>query len=180
MSGLGEEAFRALLDEHGLLRAGALAPPERSRAYGVFAQRSDAMLDLAALRSQASRFFATKLGFTVDKRYGEEPPRVDATRIVIASADAAASGTRLCVARPVAPDDLAAAEAAEAAQKTHGMALLARRCPTLWLVGIEEPLPDRVALTVAAILASVLLGPILAPTGDELFGVRTARSKLAG
>lgn len=66
------------------------------------------------------------------------------------------------------------------------MSLLAERCKMLWLVMIEgdagasapDPDADRVALTIAAILASSLLGPILSPNGDELFGVRTARLKL--
>jgi hypothetical protein len=49
----------------------------------------------------------------------------------------------------------------------------------VWLVVRESP-DDRVALTLAAILASALLGPVLAPEGDELFGVRTARLKLEG
>ena len=38
---LTEEAFRELLDEHGILRPGALAQPERSRCYAIFAQRPD-------------------------------------------------------------------------------------------------------------------------------------------
>jgi hypothetical protein len=59
------------------------------------------------------------------------------------------------------------------------MALLAQRCRTVWLVTRETD-DDRVSLGIAAIFASVLLGPILAPTGDELFGVRTARAKLEG
>jgi hypothetical protein len=35
-----------------------------------------------------------------------------------------------------------------------------------------------VALTLAAIFASVLLGPIVPPKGDRVFGVRTARLEL--
>lgn len=181
VTALGEERFRALLDEHGLLRADALAAPARRSCFTVFAQREDAALDVAALRTHAERFFDAKLGLTVEKRYGEPPPpSVDAARIVVATADPTTSGTRLCYARPTDPDDLAAAEAAEAAQATYGMAALARRCRTVWLVERvpEHDGDDRVALLVAAVLASALLGPILAPRGDELFGVRTARTKL--
>lgn len=178
MPGLGEERFRALLDERGVLRPGALASPERSAAYAVFAQRADAGLDLAALRAHATRFWGAKLGLTVDKRY-EAMPLVDAANVVLARDDA--SGTRLCFGRPVEPADLEAAAAAEQAQGSHGMALLARRCPTLWLVVCEPDAfgLDRAALALAGIFAGVLLGPILAPAGDALFGVRTARSKLA-
>jgi hypothetical protein len=168
VSALGEQRFREMLDE-----------PDRSATFTVFAQQPNAALDIAALKAHAARFFAAKLGLTVDKSYGAEPPEVDAARIVLASDDGMAAGTRLCFARRTVGADLAAAEDAERVQRTHGMALLAQRCPMVWLVVRESP-DDRVALTLAAILASALLGPILAPEGDELFGVRTARLKLEG
>jgi hypothetical protein len=196
MSAVGEERFRELLDEHGILRPRALAAPERSAAYTVFAQRSDAVLDVAALKSHGARFFDTKVGLTVGKSYGGGPPQTDAARIVVARDDGTGSGTRLCFARRAGPDDHGAAEVAEQTQGTHGMALLARRCPMVWLVehhgapvggrrgsgegGAHASNDDRIALTLAAVLASVLLGPILSPDGDELFGVRTARMKLEG
>jgi hypothetical protein len=177
---MGEDAFRALLDPStGVLRPGALASPERTSAFLVFAQRPDAALDVSALKAQASRFFATRIGLTVDKDYGPYTPDTDAARIVVASDDGTASGTRLVFGRPVQPSDLVAAEEAERVQNTSGMALLAQRCPTAWLV-LREADDDRVSLTIAAIFASLFLGPILSPNGDELFGVRTARMKLEG
>lgn len=180
MPPLGEDEFRALLDEQGVLRPAALPPPDRSGAWTIFAQRPDARLDVFALKAQATRFFDAKVGLTVDKRY-LAPPATDAARVVLATADPACSGTRLAYARPADAADLALAEAAEERQGTYGLALLARRCPTVWLVACEADLPgdDLVALTLAAIFASVLLGPILSPSGAEIFGVRTAREKLA-
>ena len=176
----GEEAFRELIDAAtGVLRPGALAAPERKAAFAVFAQRPDAALDIEAMKTHASRFFKARFGVTVDKHYGGYSPDTDAARIVLACDEGAANGTRLVYGRPVQPDDLVAAEEAERAQGTSGMSLLAQRCPTLWLV-VRESEDDRVALTIAAIFASVLLGPILSPKGDELFGVRTARMKLEG
>jgi hypothetical protein len=47
----------------------------------------------------------------------------------------------------------------------------------VWLVECEGP-DDRAALRLAAILAGVLLGPILAPRGAALFGPKTARGEL--
>jgi hypothetical protein len=179
---MDEQAFRRLLDQDGLLRPGALTPPSPAEAFTVFAQRPDAVLDIVQLGRQAERFFGTKLGLTVDKRYSARTPDVDAARIVVASA--AGSGTRLCYGRPSDDRDQAAAEAAERKQSSSGMSLLALRCPMVWLVASEgTPAPndeedDKVALALAAILASVLLGPILSPRGDELFGVKTARLKL--
>jgi hypothetical protein len=178
-SHLDEASFRALLDRDGLLRADALAPPDRASAYTCFAQRDDATLDVDTIRRNAEQFFRTKLGLTVEKQYGPGVVPIDAARVVVASDDSGASGTRLCYGRPTDPSDLAAAEAAERAQKTHGMALLAQRCGTVWLV-VRESDDDRAALTIAAIFASTMLGPILSPDGREVFGVRTARMKLEG
>lgn len=172
---MNEETFRGLLDKDGVLRDGALKAPPRTAAFSVFAQAPHPMLDVGALKNQAQRFFASKLGLTVEKRYGHTFPAADAARVVLASNDA--SGTRLVYGRRTTPEDLAIAEEAERAMGTSGMSLLAQRCPTLWMVTFESE-DDRVALTLAAIFASVLLGPIVSPAGNEIFGVRTARLKL--
>lgn len=80
------------------------------------------------------------------------------------------------VARSREADDLALADEAEA-RKGGGLGRLAHRCPTVWLVErrTEE---DPAALRLAAILASVLLGPILDARVPELVGVKTARERL--
>lgn len=177
-----EQTFRSLLDEHGILRDGAA--PSLASAYSVFAQRPDARLDVVALRQHAQRFFGAKLGLTVDKHY-LAPVTTDAARIVLATDDPATSGTRLCVGRPATAEDHDQAEDAERASSATGMGHLARRCPTVWLVARDAPPStrdvtaahdDKCSLLLAAIFASVLLGPIL--DGDEIFGVRTARLKL--
>lgn len=178
MTVLSEERFRQLLDERGVLVPGALPAPERSTSFTVFSQRSDACLDVGQLKQQAARFFATKVGLTVDKRYEDNPPLADAARVVVASDDGLAAGTRLCFGRPADDEDLARVEDAERQQGTTGMALLAQRCPTVWLIETEGGDDDRVALALAAIFASVMLGPIVPPRGDDVFGVRTARLRL--
>lgn len=177
-AGLTEERFRDLLDEHGILRPCSLAPPERSSSFLVFSQHPDARLDIGQLRQQATRFFATRIGLSVEKRYPDAPPATDAARVVVARDDGLASGTRLCFGRPVEPGDLAMAEEAERRQNGTGMSLLAGRCPTAWLIETEGGDEDRAALTLAAVFASVMLGPIVPPSGLEVFGVRTARLKL--
>jgi hypothetical protein len=178
-----EERFRQLLDDLGVLRLGAMASPDRAKALTVFAQRDDAALDMNAMKAHASRFFAAKLGLTVEKHYGLHRPDTDIARVVLSAENGVTSGTRLCFARRADEGDHAAAERAERMQNTSGMSLLAQRCKMVWLIVLDsaEDLDrdrDRVALTIAAIFASSLLGPILSPKGDELFGVRTARAKL--
>ncbi|MFO0738986.1 MAG: hypothetical protein U0270_24030 [Labilithrix sp.] len=176
---MNEEAFRELLDDRGILRDGAMRAPARTAAFTVFSQAPSPVLDVGALKRQATRFFAAKVGLTTDKRYDHRLPATDAARVVIATNDGSTSGTRLCFGRRSEDADLAAAEEAERQAGTSGMSLLAQRCPSLWMVVFESE-DDRVALTIAALFASVMLGPIVGPKGDEIFGVRTARMKLEG
>jgi hypothetical protein len=85
------------------------------------------------------------------------------------------------LARPAADQDYSLASDAEARMSRGGLGLLARRCPVVWEIA-RETLPDPDALRIAAVLASVLLGPILDPDherGPDIFGVKTAREKLA-
>jgi hypothetical protein len=86
-----------------------------------------------------------------------------------------ASGVRRVFARPRVQADLTLAEAADPAGT--GLALLAGRCPAVWLIARESD-DDPLALRLAAILASLHLGPLLDARGPELFGVKTAREKL--
>jgi hypothetical protein len=175
-SRLREEDFRSLLDEHGILRRGACEPPARSAAFTVFAQRSDARVEAEIWRRHAAQFFDTRLDLTVPKHYAFDPPDTDMARVVVSTSDNP-EVIRDCHGRPRTEDDLHAAGQAEARVGAAGLGKLAQRCNTVWLV-VAEGDPDGSALLVAAILASVVLGPILSPDGNELFGVRTARLKL--
>jgi hypothetical protein len=137
----------------------------------VFAQQRDARVAIDAWNAHAVRFFATRIGLAEDRADASEP-----LGFVVAP-DGAAPGIRSVVARARAPEDLARAQALDPGT---GLALVARRCPTVWVVARESP-SDALALRLAAILASVLLGPILdseAGAQGELFGVKTARAKL--
>lgn len=153
-----------------------LAPPAPSAAYLIFSQRADALLDAHALAHQAERFFGAALELVHPKRFPFGPPSVDAARVRLAPAGVP-GGTRLCYGRARAESDLDRAHRAEMHAGYTGMFDLAKRCPTVWLVAAEAN-PDATALLLAAIFASVMLGPIVAPDGAELFGVRTARQKL--
>ncbi|HSQ65007.1 MAG TPA: hypothetical protein VLM85_17410 [Polyangiaceae bacterium] len=128
----------------------------------VFSQRPDACVDFDAWRLNAERFFGATLGLA-------EPATANEARLVLEGA------TRLVRGRPREEADLRDALAAERRSGFTGMYDLARRCGSVWTVE-RQGAGDRVALLAAAVMASVMLGPIL--VDDELFGVRTARSKL--
>jgi hypothetical protein len=138
----------------------------------VFAQHANLSIDIVAWNAHATRFFATRIGFA------EVPPTGSTTkaRFVVAP-DHGTPGIRGAFVRPRDAEDLALAEAADARAGATGLALLARKCPVVWLVERTSPV-DRIALRLAAILASLVLGPILDTTAGTLFGVKTARRKL--
>ncbi|HEX8792111.1 MAG TPA: hypothetical protein VF765_14255 [Polyangiaceae bacterium] len=135
----------------------------RDSSFLVFSQSKEPTRDVSAWDAHAARFFATRLqageGDTIVVAHGGDAPE-----------------PRRVVARAVEPEDRALADAAEA-RAGGGLGLLARRCPTVWLVE-RRAHDDRTALRLAAILASVLLGPILDARIPELLGVKTARERL--
>ena len=179
-----DEAFRLLLDANGFLKAPSYDPPTGFSWFTVFAQRTDAAIELPLWQRHATQFFSTRLGLTVAKKQEHEtygPPVRDVARIVVAPNDAPPA-TRFCFGRPREDSDIDAAERADIRAGSPGLGLLARRCPYVWLIASEgdpaAPHTDRAALLLSAIVASILLGPILSPDGEDLFGVRTARARL--
>ena len=139
-------------------------------AYIVFSSSTDTRLDVALWNAQAERFFATRLDLVGRAGEGE-------ARIFVTPPRDETPGERVLSARPTDAADLALAEEAEVRAGGGGLVLLARRCHTVWLVGRDAE-DDRIALRLAMILASVVLGPVLDARGPELFGVKTARAKL--
>ena len=154
-----------------------LGIPAVDDALLVFSQQSNARIAIDAWNDHAVRFFQTRVGMAEPFAPEGGVPGVMRARLVIAP-DGGAAGVRSAWTRSRTADDLALADAAEARAGGGGLALLARRCPWVWLVE-RDTIDDRLALCLAAILASVLLGPVLDARAGKIFGVRTAREKLA-
>ena len=83
--------------------------------------------------------------------------------------------------RATTKDDLMSARDAEARGRAAGMAALAEKCAQVWILDAagsrasSADAPSEAAfLTLAALCASVALGPVLPPDGSTLFGVRGA------
>lgn len=140
----------------------------RESGFLVFAQSADEAIDVEALNAHAVRFFATRIGVAED--------RASALVSLVVTPEAEEPGVRRLSSRPRDAGDLALAEAADAG--VTGLSLLARRCKSVWLVERAAE-PDGLALRLAIVLASVMLGPVLDARGPELFGVKTGRAKLA-
>jgi hypothetical protein len=145
----------------------AVDPLGREAAFVVFAQSAGAEIDVDALDDRARRFFRARIGLADD--------RPSAFLSLVVAPDDEPPGIRRLFARPRSDAELALAEAADV--QMTGLSLLARRCNAVWLVERVGD-PDALALRLAVVLASVMLGPILDARGPELFGVKTGRAKL--
>ena len=140
--------------------------------YLVFSQQSLTSLDVARLVQHAKRFFG--LGFEVRecRREGETGELV----MVVTGGSGAVGPPLHARVRACAEGDYEAAERAERAGSAGGMAALARRCRFVW--ELEPGAAAEVEVCrLCAILASVLLGPVMPPDGSTLFGVRGARER---
>jgi hypothetical protein len=149
-----------------------------TRAYRVFAQREDARLELSMWQQHAEKFFRTRLTLAAPKEYAFGVPTTDTAKVVVTPPEGR-EATRVVAARPRTDEDLRTAEDTDARAGSTELGLLARRCKMIWLIGTQAE-DDRPALLLAAIVASVVLGPILSPDEQQLFGVKTARQKLEG
>jgi hypothetical protein len=77
--------------------------------------------------------------------------------------------------RRVKAEDQAPLNKAEARSSSWGMADLARRCSHVWEVQPDPGVSAAAGYYLAAILASVALGPLLPSDQSGLFGVRSCR-----
>lgn len=168
-----------LLDADGVLRNDREAEAHPARAYRVFLQRFDARFDVGALEQQAARFFSTKIGLMAPKRYGAAPPIADLARFAVAAPERDAQ-IRAVLLRPAtaADHELALAIELERGASATGLGGLARRCGVVGEVERTSD-DDLTALLLAAVFASTHLGPIVDLEGRDLFGVKTARERLA-
>ena len=129
--------------------------------WRVFAQDESPRLRTREWQHNASRFFETDLEI--------REPHDAMAKLAIGPA------VRGILGRLREENDLRDALDAENARGNGMYDLAERRCGSVWVVEREGP-DDRTALVIAAVIASVCLGPIL---GDgALFGVRTAREKI--
>jgi hypothetical protein len=139
----------------------------------VFAQALGPSVDANSLGNNAQRHFRAKLGELPapegaapgEMRFELEGPR-------------GIRGTFLVKVRPRTADDLARARLAEERGRAAGMAGLAERCSSVWLVEPEAGVDQSATLMLCAIIASVALGPVLPPDDSTLFGVRGAMERV--
>jgi hypothetical protein len=167
-------------DEHGwAIDPVAMLPLGQS--YSVLSPDAEGRIDSARLEHQAARFFSCTLSLLPAKAYPSGGwPRSDAAQLTLQASDGSHAVVQL-VTLPLelAPSAKQQARLAAEAIGGAGMDVLVERAKRLWqLSATAVHGTAAMPLLAAAILASCLLGPILPPEADALFGVRGARERL--
>jgi hypothetical protein len=171
-------------DPHGWAKGPVDALPVDA-AYTLFSADLSGRFDIAMLAQKARTFFATAVEIDPVKAYPNgETPDSDAVFIDIAPlGKRTAPASRVYVVTwPLEkePQIRSVGDAAANAIGGAGMDILVHRAKRIWQVSKEVTRgEDRYApLRIAAILASVLLAPIVPPEGNTIYGVKGARERL--
>jgi hypothetical protein len=136
--------------------------------YAVFSQEDAAAPPFEKLAASASRFFSAALELR------EKSTASISVRLIVSRPEL--TGDFRIVSRVTTDDDRERARTAESRGRAGGMALLAEKCRHLWTLEAtgDATASEAAHLTLAAICASVALGPVLPPDGATLYGVRGA------
>jgi hypothetical protein len=134
--------------------------------YAIFSQEQAAAPPFEKLAAHASRFFSA----TLELR--EQSEASISVRLVVTRPQL--TGEFRITSRVTTDDDRERARTAESRGRAGGMALLAEKCGHLWTLEATsaDTASEAACLTLAAICASVALGPVLPPDGATLYGVR--------
>ena len=169
-------------DENGWARGAvvALGPGE---AWTLLSPEADARIDAARWTHQAETFFKARLVVVPEKRYPAGTlPIADRVAVDLGEKGAATLTRVLVVTLPIdrAPEALAVGYAGAKAIGGAGFDAILPRTRRVWQVRaqIEGEGDARAPLAVAAVLASLLLAPIVPPEGGAIFGVKGARERL--
>jgi hypothetical protein len=170
------------VDEHGWA-TGAVAPLDPAHAWTLCAPEPDARVDAARWAHQAETFFRARLAVVQDKRYPSGTlPLADMLEVDVAPRGQEATTRVLVVTVPAdrAPEAVKAAAAGAKAIGGAGFDVLVARTRRIWQVAaaVEGEGDARAPLAVTAVLASVLLAPVVPPGGGTIFGVKGARQRL--
>jgi hypothetical protein len=138
----------------------------------VFSQISDLRVNAADLLGATRRYFDAELE-VLSEAQGPAPHALH-LRLTTPSH----TGEFIVRARPATREDLERARQAELNGRAAGMASLAERCPTIWLIEARAPRSESALFNLCAILASVALGPVLPDDSSTLFGVRGALERV--
>jgi hypothetical protein len=155
-----------------------MKPLPIAQAWSLYAREDVDVLDEPRLAHQAKTFFGVELRFVP-----RDPELAGAFDIDVLGGDAN-DETRvrvITVSPDDAPDVRIAGEEAVDAIGGAGFDALLPKAKRYWQVATTpvDGRDTRAPLVVAAVLASVMLAPIVPPGGGTVFGVKGARERLA-
>jgi len=154
-----------------------------ARAYTLLSPDPEARIDLARWAHQARTFFNARIELVQPKRYPEgQTPSADAAEVEFARGPRAEITRVQVVTLPIEEVPAARAAAEEGARAIGGAGFdaLVERARRVWQIADEVPEggDPSAPLALAAVMASVLLAPIVPPGGGTIFGVKGARTRL--
>ncbi|WP_437792505.1 hypothetical protein [Sorangium sp. So ce693] len=164
-----------------------LLPP--SEGWSLLSPEPEARIDEHRWAHQARVFFGAELTLVQKKAYPSgTTPMADAVEVDIARTSSSSSSTPRAASRVLvmtvpldrAPLVRAAAAAGVQAIGGRGFDALLARARRVWQVR-EPPIAGddaRAPLVVTAVLAAVLLAPVVPPGEATIFGVKGARERL--
>jgi hypothetical protein len=169
-------------DEQGWA-VGILGPLPVDGAFSLLSPEPEARVDAALWAHKAGAFFRARLAVATEKHYpAGSLPITDAAEIDVGPQGGSELTRVLLVTLPIdrAPGVKRAADDAVRAIGGAGFDALVARARRVWQVRerVEGEGDARAPLLLAAVLASVLLAPIVPPGGGAIFGVKGARERL--
>jgi hypothetical protein len=170
------------LDENGWA-IGAVALLPTAAAWTLLSPEPEARVDAARWVHQAKTFFRAHLEIPEPKRYPSGTlPLADQVEVAISRGEGTALTRVLVVTVPMdrAPEAMAAGAAGVRAIGGAGFDALLARTRRVWQVRaeVDEGGDPCAPLAVTAVLASLLLAPVVPPGGGTIFGVKGTRERL--
>lgn len=150
--------------------------------WTLFAAEAEARIDLPLWTAQARSLVRAQLALVevITDPGGRLPREATVTFLIRHESDTLkASGVRVHTL-PLTDLPRASEVASDAVRAIGGagMDFLVARAQRVWMVETGHSRDVRAPLAVAAVLAGVLLAPIVPPEGGVIFGLKTARTKL--
>jgi hypothetical protein len=150
-----------------------MRPLPRAEAFTIFSPEAVPRVEAARWSQQARTFLDAEV-VVLGEASGTLPD--------LATVELAVAGTPVTLRTfPISLESelLEAADRGVRAIGGAGFDVLVARAKRIWQIPIAVDGDPRAPLVVAALLASVLLGPIVPPDEETIFGVKGARTRLS-
>ena len=166
-------------DDNGWAAAMVTPWPPRE-CWSLLSPETSSRLSAARLGDQARRFFATELSLAPNKRYPQDGwPLADYAVVTLKTHVLHSQLALLTLPAARAPLALAAGQRGVRAIGGAGFGVLLERTKRVWQVAAKPLSGDtRGPLLLVAIVASLLLAPVVPPDEETIFGVKGARIRL--